>query len=248
LASHRMLVFSNAVEGRDGDYNSWYDGRHVPEVLASHPAWVATQRYRCSEHQRSTAIPCPWRYLAIYELETDDLPAAYAALDEVAAAGGFSPHDGALADDHVGWTYTELAPLLRESDEAAARKTKLGTAEHEFVILTNATEGRDEDFLRWYDAHVPEVLEHYPGLTTGQLFQAAPVQHHGTNPEWEYLALYDLVADDVADYFAVEPHGLEGMTQHNGSLGPRPAQWVFTPISPRVENAALAAQSGAAAR
>jgi hypothetical protein len=240
VTTHRTLVFSNAAEGRDADYNEWYDHRHVPEVLGGAPGYVAAQRYRCSEHQRSTAIPCPWRYLAIYELETEDLQETFAAMDALRDAGRFTPHDGALADDHAAWTYTELRPLLRQSDEAAARKAALGSEMHEFVILTDPAEGRLDDFLRWYDAHLPEVLEHYPGLTTGQLFRAAPVQRSGKAPTWEYLALYDLEADDVADYFAVEPHGLPGMTKSDGALAPGPAQWVFSPIGARVTRPAAA--------
>jgi hypothetical protein len=245
VTSHRMLVFSNAAEGRHVDYNEWYDNHHVPQVLAI-PGYVAARRYRCSEHQRSTAVPCPWHYLTIYELGTDDLPAAYAATDALRDAGGFTPHDGALADGHVAWTYTELGPMLNQTDEAASRKAKLGTGEHEFVILTDPTEGREEDFLRWYDAHLPEILDNYPGLTTGQLFRAAQVQRSGKAPDWQYLALYDLEADDVADYFAIEPRGLEGMTQVDGALAARPAQWVFSPIGPRVTRSGAAVAPAAA--
>jgi hypothetical protein len=240
VTTHRTLVFSNAAEGREADYNAWYDHRHVPEVLAGAPSYVAAQRYRCSEHQRSTAIPCPWRYLAIYELETEDLQEVYATMDALRDAGRFTPHDGALADDHVAWTYTELWPMLRQTDEAAARKTKLGTGQHQFVILTNPSEGRLEDFLRWYDAHLPEILDHYPGLTSGHLFKAAAAQRSATAPDWDYLALYELEADDVADYFAIEPHGLEGMTKSDGALAPRPAQWMFSPVGARVTRPAAA--------
>jgi hypothetical protein len=34
--------------------------------------------------------------------------------------------------------------------------------------------------------------------------------------------LYDLKADDVAEYFAVEPHGLAGMTKADGARGRDP--------------------------
>lgn len=247
MTSHRTLVFSNPADGRDADYNAWYDDHHVPEVLDHVPGYVAAQRYRCSEHQRSTAIPCPWRYLTIYELETDDLQATYSAMDVHRDAGGFTPHDGALADDKVAWTYTELGPVLRQTDEAAARKPTLGTGDHEFVILTNPSEGRLDDFLAWYDAHIPEILDHYPGLTTGQLFEAARAQRSGAAPDWGYLALYDLEADNVADYFEIEPHGLQGMTQVDGALAPRPAQWMFTPIGPRVTKKTVGTSSAAVA-
>lgn len=244
MTSHRTLVFSNAVSGCETAFNDWYDTRHIPEVLAL-PGYVAARRYRCSAHQRSTAIPCPWEYLAIYELDTDDLSATFSAMDAVRDRGGLTPHGGTLGDDHVAWTYTELGPLLRQTDEAAARKADLGQGEHEFVILTNPTEGREQDFLRWYDAHVPEILDNYPGLTTGQLFEAAAVQRHGKAPEWQYLALYDLEAGSVADYFAIEPHDLEGMTKVEGALAPRPAQWVFSPVGERVTASSVA--SGVAA-
>jgi hypothetical protein len=247
VTRHLMLAFSNAAEGRDADHNEWYGDRRIPELLAGAPGYAAARCYRCSEHQRSTAIPCPWRYLTIFELETDDLPATYSAADALEEAGGLTPHEGAIATDHVDWTYTELGPLLRQTDEAAARKARLGAGEHEFVILTNPTEGREDDFLRWYDAHIPEILDHYPGLTTGQLFKAPQAQRGGQAPDWEYLALYDLEAADVADYFAIEPHGLKGMTQADGALAPRPAQWVFSPIGPRVTRSEIGATTAAVA-
>jgi hypothetical protein len=226
-------VFSDAADGRDSEFNEWYDTRHIPEILAGVPAFVAAQRFRCSEHQRSTAIPCPWRYLAIYELETDDLADAYSAMDTLRDAGQLTPHDGTLAPGNVAWTYTELWPQLAQTEEAAASKPTLGTKRHEFVILTDPTDGREDDFLRWYEAHIPEILDNYPGLTTGHLFRAAPQQRTGQAPDWRYLALYALEADDVAEYFAIEPRGLEGMTKPDGALAARPAQWVFTPLGPR---------------
>jgi hypothetical protein len=214
-----LLVFTN---GRGRDVN-------LDEVVANLPGFVAARSYGCSEHQRSTAIPCPWAYLTIYELETDDLGAAYAALDANPGLAVLGEQKG----ETVAWMYSQLTDMLRQAETAPARTVNLGWGEHEFVILTNFTDGRERDFLRWYDAHVPEILENYPGLTTGQLFRAAPTQPRGATLEWEFLALYDLEADDVAEYFEHEPTSLEGMTDPDGALAPRPAQWVFSPIGPR---------------
>lgn len=227
MTDHRVLVFSTGPEG---------SAAAPDDVVRDVPGCVAARRYRCSEHQRSTAIECPWPSLTMYDLETDDLAGAYAAIEALPSPDGIASGSGHRS---VAWTYTEFWPMLKESPGAAARKTDLGHGEHEFVILTNPAEGREADFLRWYDAHIPEILDHYHGLTTGQLFKAATAQAAGTELEWQYLALYDLRAADVGEYFNIEPHDLEGMTQIDGALGPRPAQWVFTPIGPGARRADL---------
>jgi hypothetical protein len=245
MTRHLSLVFTNPAPGREAALNDWYE-QHVPEVLGNHPGYAAARRYRRSDNQRATAIPCPWAYLAVYDIETDDLAATQQAADAFKAAGGFTPHDGALADDQAVWTFTEHGPKLHETPEATARKKQLGSGHNVFIALTDPAAGREDDFHRWYEAHVPEILDHYPGLTTGQLFRASSVQRAGQTPTWRYLALYDLAADDTADYVANEPLGLEGMTRADGALAAGPAQWVFSAIGARVtkEQAASVSAGG----
>ncbi|RJG41458.1 DUF4286 family protein [Mesorhizobium sp. DCY119] len=69
--AYKFVVLTNAVEGRDGEFNDWYSGTHVPDVLAV-PGIVKAERFELANVQRST-LPLPYRYLAIYEIETDDL-------------------------------------------------------------------------------------------------------------------------------------------------------------------------------
>ncbi|CAH1663837.1 MULTISPECIES: DUF4286 family protein [unclassified Chelatococcus] len=69
---HLLLVLTNAVEGREEEFNEWYNDRHLDDVLQV-PGIVAAQRYKLSAAQRMTP-PFPWTYFAIYEIETDDLP------------------------------------------------------------------------------------------------------------------------------------------------------------------------------
>ena len=45
------------------DFNRWYNGVHLPEVLAC-PGFRAATRYECTNGQP--------RYLAIYELESEE--------------------------------------------------------------------------------------------------------------------------------------------------------------------------------
>jgi hypothetical protein len=68
---HLFVVLSNAVAGREDEFNDWYDNRHLDDVLAV-PGVVSAQRFALSSEQRM-APPHPFQYLALYEIETDDL-------------------------------------------------------------------------------------------------------------------------------------------------------------------------------
>ena len=64
------LVFSNPAEGREDDFNQWYDEVHIPEVLGL-PGFVSAQRIA----QQSGGAPSPvapqQQYGVIYEIEGD---------------------------------------------------------------------------------------------------------------------------------------------------------------------------------
>jgi hypothetical protein len=66
------LVFSNPVEGKEPEFNEWYDNVHLPEVLAT-PGVVSAQRFdTCDTEIVRTAGWTPeHRYLAVYEMDGD---------------------------------------------------------------------------------------------------------------------------------------------------------------------------------
>jgi hypothetical protein len=78
-----LLVMSDATPGDDDAYNAWYDDIHLADVL-SVPGLVAARRFVAlpSVHGELPAA----RYLAIYEIDADDLDAVQRALS-VAAKG-----------------------------------------------------------------------------------------------------------------------------------------------------------------
>jgi hypothetical protein len=73
----KMLVFTNAVEGRDDEFNEWYDNVHLAEVV-SLPGFVAATRHELADAQMFPEQS--HRYLAIYEYKGD-------AADALAALG-----------------------------------------------------------------------------------------------------------------------------------------------------------------
>ncbi len=79
-----LLVQSSPTSpDREDEYNDWYDNVHLDEVC-SIPGFVGARRYKLSD----TNIVAPegaLPYLAIYEIESDDLAAT---LNELVVRGG----------------------------------------------------------------------------------------------------------------------------------------------------------------
>jgi hypothetical protein len=79
MARHVLIVLSNAVAGRDEEFNDWYSNRHLRDVL-SVEGFVAAQRFRLSDEQLRPDEPPPHRYLAVYEIDAPDLAIPLRAL------------------------------------------------------------------------------------------------------------------------------------------------------------------------
>jgi len=81
-----MIVWSNPGEGADeGEYNSWYDSVHAKDVLKI-PGFLSCTRFKLSEAQFGT-IDAPGNYLAVYEVDMEDLSDVPKRLGEAFAAG-----------------------------------------------------------------------------------------------------------------------------------------------------------------
>jgi hypothetical protein len=106
VAHYEVVVLSNPVEGREDEYNRWYDEQHLKDVLAV-DGIISAQRYKTAG-----PTPNPFAYMAVYGVETDDLSAM---LGDIGARAGtdrmpMSPaFDGANASMHV---YAEHGPRL----------------------------------------------------------------------------------------------------------------------------------------
>jgi len=86
MAKALMVVGSNPT-GPDTEaaYNEWYTEQHLDDVLAV-AGFTAARRYSHSEVRPMAGTePSPYGYLAVYEVESDDLAATarelQAALD-----------------------------------------------------------------------------------------------------------------------------------------------------------------------
>ncbi len=79
MAKHVLMAFTSPVEGKETEYNIWYDEIHFPEI-PSVPGIISARRFRT---QVVNVYGAPaWKYVAIYEVETDNLGATLKALGE----------------------------------------------------------------------------------------------------------------------------------------------------------------------
>jgi hypothetical protein len=88
MDTHKMLVFSNPIEGREAEFNTWYEEIHIPEVLGT-PGIVAAQRFELSKGQLPPAPTPPAHYLAVYDIDGDPAE-AFAAMVERGKSGEIS--------------------------------------------------------------------------------------------------------------------------------------------------------------
>lgn len=65
-----QLVFSNPYEGKDDEFNEWYDNTHLPQILAI-PGVISCERFDLRLLAREAGTTPEFRYLAIYEMEGD---------------------------------------------------------------------------------------------------------------------------------------------------------------------------------
>jgi hypothetical protein len=78
MASYTFAVMTNAKDNRDEEFNTWYDGRHIPDILKC-KGYTAAKRFKFTSVQRART-PSPYKYLALYEIGTDDLEGSLADL------------------------------------------------------------------------------------------------------------------------------------------------------------------------
>jgi hypothetical protein len=112
VASLRLIVLTNPVEGREDEYNDWYSDRHLDDVLAV-KGFRAAQRFEFRPGKLSG--DAPFRYLAIYEAEGTTVEAAEAALLATAADKDLMPISNAMARERATWWFEAVTDRVEAS-------------------------------------------------------------------------------------------------------------------------------------
>lgn len=108
---HILLVLSNAVEGQDDAFNTWYTGTHLPDVLKVH-GFSAAQRFRLSDTQMN-GNAAPHKYLAIYEVDEEQLPAVRDALAATAGTEAMSIDPALDMKTTVAYFFSPITAMVQ---------------------------------------------------------------------------------------------------------------------------------------
>lgn len=73
MPQHVMLVLSNAKDGREAEFNEWYDA-HMRDTIDKLDGFAAAQRFELAPYDGAQT---PYRYLAVYAIEDDRIARAY---------------------------------------------------------------------------------------------------------------------------------------------------------------------------
>jgi hypothetical protein len=80
------MVSAAAKPGREAEFNDFYDRQHVPDVLKS-PGFLACRRLRALDE-----APLAGRYVALYEIESDDPEASVRQLYSLMGTDAMPPN------------------------------------------------------------------------------------------------------------------------------------------------------------
>lgn len=103
MPTHKLVVFTNPVEGREQEFDEWYMNTHMPDVLRV-PGIRSGQRFAWA-HAQAREHAQPWRYMTLLEIDTDDLRGTLADLMSRAGTLAMRMSD-ALAEQRIAYVYT----------------------------------------------------------------------------------------------------------------------------------------------
>ena len=109
-----QVVFTAMVEGKEREFNQFYDDHHAPE-LAAIPGFVSAQRMILA--RPSNASIRGTKYLALFRVETSDL----AAVKEIASSPRFTSSPAFDTRDTRGYIFRAIGPVIEGDHVRAVR-------------------------------------------------------------------------------------------------------------------------------
>lgn len=111
MKRYKMLVLSRPTPGNEAQYNDWYQNIHLKQIVAI-PGFVSAQRFKLSVGMRGEDT---YPYMAIYEVETNDVDAAFDALQKAAEDGSIAVSQAFDYESVYASIYEPLGAAVNEA-------------------------------------------------------------------------------------------------------------------------------------
>jgi hypothetical protein len=119
MARYKLIVLTNPHPGQDQEYNDWYTQQHLQDVTAV-PGYLSAQRFKL---RHPMGFEHEWRYLAIYEVETNDPEASVTALLSRQGTDAMLISEALDLDGAVAGLFEPISPVVTAAKDAAAAFT-----------------------------------------------------------------------------------------------------------------------------
>lgn len=110
MPHYTMLVLSRPTEGKEDEYNDWYQNTHLKQIVAI-PGFVRARRLKMAVNMRGESA---WPYAAIYEIDTDNVAGAFEALSRAGADGSIATSAAFDYDSVYASIYEDFGDCVTE--------------------------------------------------------------------------------------------------------------------------------------
>jgi hypothetical protein len=120
MAKYTFVVLTNPTPGKEAEFNEWYNKVHIPDVL-SVPGFVAAQRFKLADAQFGDSER-DHRYLALYEIDSDDVQACLNELQKRVGSADMEISDAIDMKDVFAAMFSPVADRVLASDVRRPRR------------------------------------------------------------------------------------------------------------------------------
>ncbi len=112
----KMIALTRPIESKEDEFNDWYQNYHLPEICAM-PGVIGAQRYKQAAALQGGDER---NYLAVYDIETENLGAVLGAIGKASAQGKMTGTDAADRAGAYTVVFVEQGERVTH-DEAVAK-------------------------------------------------------------------------------------------------------------------------------
>ncbi|MBL4826577.1 MAG: hypothetical protein JKY66_02470 [Spongiibacteraceae bacterium] len=152
MALYTSIHLHNVSPGNEQEYANWFDGEHQTE-LAALRGYQGCERYEVSKEQIMPDIAQPWRFLSVYDFDTNTPEIDIPALGPLLANARDKKWIAADTAERI-YSYKLLGDW-KASPNWQQDQPLSGVS----IILGNYVAGRYEEYQHWYEnIHSVEVI------------------------------------------------------------------------------------------